>query len=305
MLFITMRLVEGTDLRALIAAEGRVDPLRAARIVRQVGAALDAAHARGLVHRDVKPANVLLARADHVYLSDFGLAKRADEARRADAPGLDRRARRVRGARADPRGPRGRAHRRLRARLPAVRGAHRRAAVRRVRGRARDARARQRAAALAAGAARRACPAVRRRGAARDGQGARRALPLGRRPRGGGAGRRGRACAGRERSRSSPPARRRPTWRCRGCPGRRCRTPSPRRWRRRPWEPAPTRSNGAFALAVLAILAVVHGRRAERAFDALSRRHPHLGWGRPPPAGVMSSPWVGRRGSSGPGRCSS
>jgi pSer/pThr/pTyr-binding forkhead associated (FHA) protein len=78
-LFISMRLVEGTDLRALIGTERRVEPRRAARVVAQVGKALDAAHARGLVHRDVKPANVLLARADHVYLSDFGLAKRSEE----------------------------------------------------------------------------------------------------------------------------------------------------------------------------------------------------------------------------------
>ena len=136
-LFIRMRLVEGTDLRALIAEEGPVAPRRAARIVRQVGAALDAAHARGLVHRDVKPANVLLARGDHVYLSDFGLAKNAAEAGGLDAAGLDRRARRVRGARADPRRPRGRAHRRVRAGLPAVRGADRRGALRRAAGRRR------------------------------------------------------------------------------------------------------------------------------------------------------------------------
>jgi len=79
LLFLTMRLVEGTDMRALIAAEGRIEPRRAARIIRQVGAALDAVHAHGMLHRDVKPSNVLLARQDHVYLSDFGLAKRAEE----------------------------------------------------------------------------------------------------------------------------------------------------------------------------------------------------------------------------------
>jgi pSer/pThr/pTyr-binding forkhead associated (FHA) protein len=77
LLFITMRLVEGTDLRALITAQGRIEPLRAARIIRQVGAALDAVHAQGMLHRDVKPSNILLAREDHVYLSDFGFAKPA------------------------------------------------------------------------------------------------------------------------------------------------------------------------------------------------------------------------------------
>src|SRR5215211_2019367 len=71
MLYITMRLVDGTDLRSLISEQARLDAPRAARIVRQVGAALDAAHARGLLHRDVKPPNVLLAREDHVYLSDL------------------------------------------------------------------------------------------------------------------------------------------------------------------------------------------------------------------------------------------
>src|SRR4051812_46837292 len=87
-LYISMRFVDGQDLRELIRREGSVEPRRAARIVAQVGAALDAAHERGLVHRDVKPANVLLTQADHAYLTDFGLIKRVGEgATQLSAPG--------------------------------------------------------------------------------------------------------------------------------------------------------------------------------------------------------------------------
>src|SRR3954469_9633878 len=60
-LFISMRYVEGHDLRAVIRSAGRIEPARAARLVGQLGDALDAAPAGGLVHRDVKPANVLVA----------------------------------------------------------------------------------------------------------------------------------------------------------------------------------------------------------------------------------------------------
>src|SRR3954447_4910452 len=76
-LFIAMRFVDGTDLKTLLTREGRLEPLRATRFVNQIASALDAAHAAGLVHRDVKPANALLASQDHVYLTDFGLTKRA------------------------------------------------------------------------------------------------------------------------------------------------------------------------------------------------------------------------------------
>src|SRR3954468_22275814 len=70
-LYISMRFVDGSDLRRAIHAAGGLDPRRAAGIVAQVGSALDAAHARGLVHRDVKPANILLGAGDHAYLTDF------------------------------------------------------------------------------------------------------------------------------------------------------------------------------------------------------------------------------------------
>ena len=77
-LYLVMRFVPGTDLHRLVKAEGPLAPLRAAAIVAQVASALDAAHAAGLVHRDVKPANVLLGgseREEHAYLSDFGLTR--------------------------------------------------------------------------------------------------------------------------------------------------------------------------------------------------------------------------------------
>jgi predicted ATPase/class 3 adenylate cyclase len=78
-LFIAMRYVPGGDVRTLLRREGPLSAGRAAAIISAVASALDAAHAAGLVHRDVKPANMLLdtqaGRPDHVYLSDFGLSK--------------------------------------------------------------------------------------------------------------------------------------------------------------------------------------------------------------------------------------
>ncbi len=80
-LFIAMRYVPGGDVRSLLFERGPLPASKAIAIVSPVAAALDAAHAAGLVHRDVKPANMLLdrqpGRPDHVYLSDFGLSKAA------------------------------------------------------------------------------------------------------------------------------------------------------------------------------------------------------------------------------------
>lgn len=79
-LYLAMRFVDGTDLGALLVRDGRLDPAVVGQLASQIAAALDAAHANGLVHRDVKPGNVLIAQTGdrrHAYLTDFGLTKDA------------------------------------------------------------------------------------------------------------------------------------------------------------------------------------------------------------------------------------
>jgi serine/threonine-protein kinase len=83
LLYIAMRYVSGTDLRQVIKKRGRLQPETALFLLDQVARALDAAHRQGLVHRDVKPGNMLIERGsdegdpDHVYLADFGITKHA------------------------------------------------------------------------------------------------------------------------------------------------------------------------------------------------------------------------------------
>jgi class 3 adenylate cyclase/ABC-type transport system substrate-binding protein/tRNA A-37 threonylcarbamoyl transferase component Bud32/streptogramin lyase len=76
-LFIAMRYVGGSDLRQLLQLEGRFEPERALEILSRIAQALDAAHERGLVHRDVKPGNILVEDGNRAFLADFGLAKHA------------------------------------------------------------------------------------------------------------------------------------------------------------------------------------------------------------------------------------
>ncbi|MBV9319500.1 MAG: serine/threonine protein kinase, partial [Mycobacterium sp.] len=75
--YVEMRLIDGTDLSTLLKRSGPLSPPRAVAIVSQIAAALDAAHATGVTHRDVKPENVLITRDDFAYLVDFGIARAA------------------------------------------------------------------------------------------------------------------------------------------------------------------------------------------------------------------------------------
>lgn len=90
-LFIAMRYVAGGDAQSLVAREGPLPGGRAASIISQVASALDAAHAADLVHRDVKPANILLDvrpdRPDHAYLADFGVSRRVQSLARLTGTG--------------------------------------------------------------------------------------------------------------------------------------------------------------------------------------------------------------------------
>jgi YVTN family beta-propeller protein len=89
-LYLAMRLVDGVDLRSLVEASGPLDPAHAVRVLTGIAAGLDAAHAGGLVHRDVKPANVLIERdgdAERVFLTDFGISRLATSAESLTATG--------------------------------------------------------------------------------------------------------------------------------------------------------------------------------------------------------------------------
>jgi tRNA A-37 threonylcarbamoyl transferase component Bud32 len=89
-LFLVMDFIYGTDLRHLLRESGGLEPDRAIDLLEQFASALDAAHAKGLVHRDVKPANMLITVRDgeeHGYLTDFGIAKRSDSVASLTATG--------------------------------------------------------------------------------------------------------------------------------------------------------------------------------------------------------------------------
>ena len=78
-MYVDMRMIDGTDLRKVLKNYGPMTPARAVAIVRQIASALDAAHESGIMHRDVKPENILITRDDFAYLVDFGIANAATD----------------------------------------------------------------------------------------------------------------------------------------------------------------------------------------------------------------------------------
>ncbi|MDT5218405.1 MAG: serine/threonine kinase PknH [Mycobacterium sp.] len=78
-LYVDMRLINGTDLETVLKQSGPLQPAKAVAVVRQIASALDAAHAAGVLHRDVKPGNILITADDFAYLVDFGIANAATE----------------------------------------------------------------------------------------------------------------------------------------------------------------------------------------------------------------------------------
>jgi serine/threonine protein kinase, bacterial len=78
-IYVDMRLIDGVDVATMLARYGPMTPPRAVAIVRQIGSALDAAHAAGVTHRDVKPENILVSKDDFAYLVDFGIASASSD----------------------------------------------------------------------------------------------------------------------------------------------------------------------------------------------------------------------------------
>ncbi|WP_123023151.1 serine/threonine-protein kinase [Mycolicibacterium stellerae] len=78
-MYVDMRMIDGTDLRKVLKNYGPMTPARSVAVVRQIASALDAAHESGIMHRDVKPENILLTRDDFAYLVDFGIANAATD----------------------------------------------------------------------------------------------------------------------------------------------------------------------------------------------------------------------------------
>ena len=179
-LFIAMRYVRGTDLRTLVSQEGSLPTERTLRLLRPIASALDAAHRAGLVHRDVKPANILVARdqeEEHPYLSDFGSDQAHVLQERAHADRDVHGHRGLRGARTDPGWGGRRTRRRVLARVRAVPVPDRRGAVRQGHGRRDAVRPPAGSAAADLGSSPRRRARAGRGGRARDGEGTERSPP--------------------------------------------------------------------------------------------------------------------------------